>query len=247
MGRSAIAGSRPHPSAPRSRSASKGWRCGTIGAGSPRAAELRELLAEHKVLVVPEQHLSPDELVAAGRLFGTLTLAHPVMPPIDAEHPEVLEIDATRSRTDPRYRDEWENDTWHTDVSFMPDPPLGSLLSGVVDPLGSRRHRLRRPPGRLRRARARPCAHAARRARGRARRRARSSPCTCGSRPEGGVMVRPTLHRARTRRAPSRAGAPRHRSAWTVRQPDLHDARARRLPRRERRPPAAAVRRGDGT
>ena len=46
----------------------------------------------------------------------------------------MLEIDATRSRTDPRYRDEWENDTWHTDVSFMPDPPLGSLLSGVVIP-----------------------------------------------------------------------------------------------------------------
>ena len=65
---------------------------------------------------------------------ATLTLAHPVMPPIDAEHPEVLEIDATRSRTDPRYRDEWENDTWHTDVSFMPDPPLGSLLAGVVIP-----------------------------------------------------------------------------------------------------------------
>ena len=107
-----------------------------IGAGSPLAAELRELLAEHKVLVVSEQHLSPDELVAAGRLFGTLTAAHPVMPPIDAEHPEVLEIDATRSRTDPRYRDEWENDTWHTDVSFMPDPPLGSLLSGVVVPPG---------------------------------------------------------------------------------------------------------------
>jgi len=86
------------------------------------------------VLVLPGQHLTPDELVAAGRLFGDLTPAHPVMPPLDAAHPEVLEIDATRSRQDPRYRDEWENDTWHTDVSFMPDPPLGSLLSGIVIP-----------------------------------------------------------------------------------------------------------------
>src|SRR5688572_16578706 len=87
-----------------------------IDPGDSRAAELRQLLAEHKVLVLRDQHLSPDELVSAGRLFGELTLAHPVMPPLDAEHPEVLEIDATRSRTDPRYRDEWENDTWHTDV-----------------------------------------------------------------------------------------------------------------------------------
>ena len=83
---------------------------------------------------LPRQHLSPDELWPPAGSSATLTLAHPVMPPIDPEHPEVLEIDATGSRTDPRYRDEWENDTWHTDVSFMPDPPLGSLLAGVVIP-----------------------------------------------------------------------------------------------------------------
>jgi alpha-ketoglutarate-dependent taurine dioxygenase len=98
------------------------------------AADLRRALATHKVLVFPGQDLTPDELVGAGRLFGTLTPAHPVLPPLDADHPEVLEIDATRSRLDERYRDEWENDTWHTDVSFMPDPPLGSLLHGVVIP-----------------------------------------------------------------------------------------------------------------
>ena len=98
------------------------------------AADLRHALATHKVLVFPSQHLTPDELVRAGRLFGPLTPAHPVLPPLDADHPEVLEIDATRSRTDERYQDEWENDTWHTDVSFMPDPPLGSLLHGVVIP-----------------------------------------------------------------------------------------------------------------
>jgi taurine dioxygenase len=98
------------------------------------AADLRHALATHKVLVFPGQHLSPAELVRAGRLFGPLTPAHPVLPPLDGDHPEVLEIDATRSRLDERYRDEWENDTWHTDVSFMPDPPLGSLLHGVVVP-----------------------------------------------------------------------------------------------------------------
>ena len=98
------------------------------------ADALRAALAEHKVLVFGDQHLTPDELVAAGRLFGDLTVAHPVLPPLDAQHPEVLEVDATRSRLDPRYRDEYENDTWHTDVSFMADPPLGSLLAGVVIP-----------------------------------------------------------------------------------------------------------------
>jgi taurine dioxygenase len=102
--------------------------------GADTVARLRAALVEHKVLVLPDQHLKPDELRQAGARLGPLTDAHPVLPPIDADHPEVLEIDATRSRLDPRYKDEWENDTWHTDVSFMPDPPLGSLLSGVVIP-----------------------------------------------------------------------------------------------------------------
>jgi taurine dioxygenase len=97
-------------------------------------AALRSALVDRKVLVLAGQHLDPDQLVRAGRRLGELTDAHPVLPPLDEAHPEVLEIDATRSRQDPRYRDEWENDTWHTDVSFMPDPPLGSLLSGVVIP-----------------------------------------------------------------------------------------------------------------
>ena len=119
----------------RSRPASTGCELRAVAPGSPagrRAPPARSPSTRCWCSLASTCH--PDELVAAGRLFGELTLAHPVMPPIDAEHPEVLEIDATRSRTDPRYRDEWENDTWHTDVSFMPDPPLGSLLSGVVIP-----------------------------------------------------------------------------------------------------------------
>jgi alpha-ketoglutarate-dependent taurine dioxygenase len=118
---------------------------GTIGArldgvdltgpiDEPTVAAIRTALVERKVLVFPAQHPTPDQLVAFGRRFGELTAAHPVLPPLDADHPEVLEIDATRSRLDARYRDEYENDTWHTDVSFMPDPPLGSLLTGVVVP-----------------------------------------------------------------------------------------------------------------
>jgi len=99
-------------------------------------AELRAALVDRKVLFFPEQHLSPDELVAFGAFFGELTLAHPVMPGLDG-HPEVLEVDATRSRQDPRYRDEYENDTWHADVTFMSTPPLGSLLQAkVVPPAG---------------------------------------------------------------------------------------------------------------
>ena len=88
------------------------------------------------MLFFPNQHLEPAELVAFAVRFGELTPAHPVMPGLVGQ-PEVLEVDATRSRQDPRYRDEYENDTWHADVTFMPTPPLGSLLQAeVVPPAG---------------------------------------------------------------------------------------------------------------
>jgi taurine dioxygenase len=97
---------------------------------------IRAALVEHKLLVFRDQSLTPDQLVAFGRAFGELTPAHPVMPSLDG-YPEVLEVDATRSRNDPRYRDEYENDTWHTDVTFMARPPLGSVLQAkVVPPVG---------------------------------------------------------------------------------------------------------------
>ena len=117
---------------------------GTIGAriegvdarerlSAPSIAAIRAALLDRKAVFLPAQHLTPAELVAFGRAFGELTAAHPVMPGLDG-YPEVLEVDATRSREDPRYRDEYENDTWHSDVTFMPTPPLGSLLSAVVLP-----------------------------------------------------------------------------------------------------------------
>jgi len=99
-------------------------------------AAVRHALVEHKVVFFLGQAVEPGRLVALGQAFGELTLAHPVMPGLDG-HPEVLEVDATRSRADPRYRDEYENDTWHADVTFMPTPPLGSLLAAkVVPPVG---------------------------------------------------------------------------------------------------------------
>ena len=97
-------------------------------------AAIRRTLVDRKVLFLRAQSIGPAELVAFGRRFGELTAAHPVMPGLDG-HPEVLEVDATRSRQDPRYRDEYENDTWHADVTFMATPPLGSVLQAKVVPV----------------------------------------------------------------------------------------------------------------
>ena len=84
-------------------------------------AELRHLLHEHKLLIFPGQRLEPDTQVRFARRFGDLTANHPVTPPLDAQHPEIWQI-------------ETRNDQWHTDVTFVPRPPAASVLRAVQVP-----------------------------------------------------------------------------------------------------------------
>ncbi len=85
--------------------------------GDATVATVRAALVAHHVIFFPGQSLTPEEQVGFARQFGEPTPAHPVLPAIDA-HPQVLSID---SRDD---RASW----WHTDVTFLGTPPLGSIL-----------------------------------------------------------------------------------------------------------------------
>ncbi|XGB43940.1 MAG: TauD/TfdA family dioxygenase [Nodosilinea sp. LVE1205-7] len=91
-------------------------------------AHLRRLLLQHKVLFFRHQSLDDQSQVAFTRHFGTLTSAHPtVAPPTD--HPAVLDIDYGRSPSRTNF--------WHTDVSFVDRPPLGSVLRALeLPPIG---------------------------------------------------------------------------------------------------------------
>ncbi|TDC71432.1 TauD/TfdA dioxygenase family protein [Streptomyces hainanensis] len=91
-------------------------------------AAVRAALVAHKVLFFPEQRLDPDSQVALGRRLGELTASHPVVPGIDEDHPEIYALDAA---------DNGFADVWHTDVTFVRRPPLGSILRAVqVPPAG---------------------------------------------------------------------------------------------------------------
>jgi alpha-ketoglutarate-dependent taurine dioxygenase len=99
-------------------------------------AAIRQTLLDRKVIFFPGQHLSPTEHVAFARQFGETTNAHPVIPGL-ADHPEIFEIDYTRARTMlPPDRDapSRRGEGWHTDVTFVERPPLGSILNAVVMP-----------------------------------------------------------------------------------------------------------------
>ena len=66
-----------------------------------------------------------------------MTPAHPVIPGIPG-FPEVFEIDYTKAaKVKDSYgdlSDQYDGLSWHTDVTFVEHPPLGSILNAVVIP-----------------------------------------------------------------------------------------------------------------
>jgi taurine dioxygenase len=98
---------------------------------------IRAVWLDRKVVFFPGQHLNPDEHLAFAARFGEPTEGHPVIPGIEG-HPEVFEIDYTQART--LYASYGEVSTksrgihWHTDVTFVARPPMGSILRAVVVP-----------------------------------------------------------------------------------------------------------------
>lgn len=84
---------------------------------------VRAALNEHHVVFFRDQDLTPKSQAAFAAQFGVVTEGHPVIPAI-AEHPGVLAIDGNKDRAS------W----WHTDVTFLDTPPLGSILYMVEAP-----------------------------------------------------------------------------------------------------------------
>jgi taurine dioxygenase len=87
-------------------------------------AVLRGALLRWKVLFFRGQRLDVDGQRRFAEHFGPLTAAHPTVPGLP-EHREVLDVDARHGT--PAVH-------WHTDVSFVDRPPLGSVLRAVVVP-----------------------------------------------------------------------------------------------------------------
>ena len=88
-------------------------------------AAVRQALTDHKVLFFPGQQLDPDSQVALGNRMGRLTVSHPVVPGLDEAHAEIYALDSA---------DNGFADMWHTDVTFVKRPPLGSILRAVTLP-----------------------------------------------------------------------------------------------------------------
>jgi alpha-ketoglutarate-dependent taurine dioxygenase len=88
-------------------------------------AAVRQALTAHRCSSSRGQRLDPDSQVALGNRMGRLTVSHPVVPGLDEAHAEIYALDSA---------DNGFADVWHTDVTFVKRPPLGSILRAVTLP-----------------------------------------------------------------------------------------------------------------
>ncbi len=86
---------------------------------------IERALLDHQVLFFRDQPITPQQQARFAANFGDLHI-HPIYPNVP-EQPEVLILDT--AVTDVR-----DNAIWHTDVTFLPTPALGAVLSAKQVP-----------------------------------------------------------------------------------------------------------------
>ncbi len=104
-------------------------------------AELAGALARHKVLFFRDQPITQQQQIAFGRNFGELTPAHPIQRG-DDENPEIFVVDTRVAKAQFGHGKEREPYApprltatgWHTDITFVANPALASILHGTVIP-----------------------------------------------------------------------------------------------------------------
>ena len=81
---------------------------------------IEQALLQHQVLFFREQPITPQQQTRFAAQFGDLHV-HPIYPNVP-EQPEIMVLDT--ALTDVR-----DNAIWHTDVTFLPTPAMGAVLS----------------------------------------------------------------------------------------------------------------------
>ena len=86
---------------------------------------LNAALLKHHVLFFENQVITPRQQRDLAARFGQLHI-HPIYPQVP-DVPEIIVLDTSDSNLP-------DNDNWHTDVTFIENPPMGALLSAKLIP-----------------------------------------------------------------------------------------------------------------
>lgn len=96
---------------------------------SGTVADLHQALLDHLVLFFRNQEITPEQHKQFGRYFGELDI-HQFTAAMEG-HPEIIEV-----IKEPEETHNW-GDNWHTDLTGLPEPPMGSILYAIeVPPFG---------------------------------------------------------------------------------------------------------------
>jgi alpha-ketoglutarate-dependent sulfate ester dioxygenase len=103
--------------------------------------EIADALARWKVLFFRDQRITYDQQIAFARNFGVLTPAHPIQRG-HAEKPEIFVVETQEAKAQfghgqehPRFAPPRRTGPdWHTDITFVANPALASILRGAVVP-----------------------------------------------------------------------------------------------------------------
>ena len=89
-------------------------------------AEIRQAFLDHLVIFFRDQTIEPESLKEFGSQFGTFHI-HPYVGSLE-NHPEIMMV---IKNPEDKYN---FSGTWHSDVTFAVQPPLGSMLCGMEVP-----------------------------------------------------------------------------------------------------------------
>ena len=112
-----------------------GQACGALIHGVDLAGELSdEIVAgirtawlEHLVVAFPDQHLTNEQFERVALRFGVFG-DDPYLRGLP-DHPHIVEVRREADEQSPIFAD-----NWHSDWSFLPNPPSATMLYGIVIP-----------------------------------------------------------------------------------------------------------------
>jgi len=91
-------------------------------------AAIEQALLDHLVLFFRGQDITPQQQIAFARQFGEISI--PPITPKYGTDPELIVLDQVSPKGEGA-------DNWHSDNTFMAEPPMGSILKAVeLPPLG---------------------------------------------------------------------------------------------------------------
>ena len=89
-------------------------------------ATIRQAILDHHVVFLPEQSTDPDALVDFAKSWGDVVTEHPAYFAVHEQRPEIALVSNVDGFA--------AADTWHADMTYTDDPPLGTVLQLVTVP-----------------------------------------------------------------------------------------------------------------